>query len=219
MVDTPGSAGEKGNEFARQDGEVDVSGMRERGGAEAGAAPGVRLLPVGAELAGRLGEGPEGLRRHYGARVAAGDVPVVREVVEQTLGMLPGGTRDPRWGGYLAVDQRSGLVVGSCAFKGPPTEDGSVEIAYYTFGPYEGRGYAKGMARALISIALSSPRVRRVVAHTLPERSPSTSVLRSVGMGFVGEVRDPEDGPVWRWQLEAGTRGLLANANPKGRLR
>ena len=204
MVDTPGSAGEKGNEFARQDGEVDVSGMRERGGAEAGAAPGVRLLPVGAELAGRLGEGPEGFRRYYGASVAAGDFPTVREVVEQTLGMLPGGTRDARWGGYLAVDEKSGLVVGSCAFKGPPTEDGAVEIAYYTFSPYEGRDHAKGMARALIFLAFSSPPVRRVIAHTLPESNPSTSVLRSVGMSFAGGVLDPEDGPVWRWQLERG---------------
>ena len=36
---------------------------------------------------------------------------------------------------------------------------------------------------ALFSLALLSPRVRRVVAHTLPESSsPSTSVLHSVGM-------------------------------------
>ncbi len=90
--------------------------------------------------------------------------------------------------------------------QGPPTEEGAVEIAYYTFGPYQGRGHAKAMARALFSLALLSPRVRRVVAHTLPESSsPSTSVLHSVGMGFVGEVRDPEDGPVWRRQLEART--------------
>ena len=81
---------------------------------------------------------------------------------------------------------------------------GRVEIAYYTFGPYEGQGHAKGMARALITTALSSHLVRRVIAHKLPEYNPSTSVLRSVGMGFVGEVHDLEDGPVWRWQLEYG---------------
>ena len=60
------------------------------------------------------------------------------------------------------------------------------------------------MARVLITTALSSPLVRRVIAHTLPEDNPSTSVLRSVGMGFVGEVHDPDDGPVWRWQFESG---------------
>jgi [ribosomal protein S5]-alanine N-acetyltransferase len=60
------------------------------------------------------------------------------------------------------------------------------------------------MARALISVAHSSPLVHHVIAHTLPERNPSTSVLRSVGMRFVDEVEDPDDGPVWRWQLESG---------------
>ncbi len=53
-------------------------------------------------------------------------------------------------------------------------------------------------------MALSSHLVRRVIAHTLPENNPSTSVLRSVGMGLVGEVHDLEDGPVWRWRLESG---------------
>jgi [ribosomal protein S5]-alanine N-acetyltransferase len=46
--------------------------------------------------------------------------------------------------------------------------------------------------------------VRRAIAHTLPERNPSTSVVRSVGMRFVDEVQDPDDGPVWRWELESG---------------
>lgn len=163
----------------------------------------VKLLPIEPDLAETLRVGTEQLRRRYGVNVAAQDAPVLRGVVEQTLSMHPGARHDARWGGYLAVDEVSGLVVGSCAFKGPPSEDGTVEIAYYTFGPYEGRGYAKGMARALISVALSSPDVRCVIAHTLPERNPSTSVLRSVGMSFAGEARDPEDGPVWRWQLDS----------------
>lgn len=205
-MDAAGRDGEEGAVLDDGKEEVDVSETEERSGrTEAKVASVVRLLPVEADLAERLGEGPERFRQHYGASVAADDAPLVRDVVEQTLGMLPRTPSDSRWGGYLAVDEKSSLVVGSCAFKGTPSEDGAVEIAYYTFGPYEGRGYAKAMARALVSLALSSPRVRRVVAHTLPESNPSTSVLRSVGMGFVGEVHDPEDGQVWRWQLEAGT--------------
>src|SRR5215203_5197488 len=149
--------------------------------------------------------GPEHFRQRYGVSVAAEGAPLLRGVVEQTLSMFPGVQHDARWGGYLAVDEVSGLVVGSCAFKGPPLEDGTVEIAYYTFGRYEGRGYAKGMARALISVALSSRLVRRVIAHTLPKRNPSTSVLRRAGMSFVGEIRDPEDGLVWRCNSNPGT--------------
>ncbi len=165
----------------------------------------VRLLPVDSDLAETLRMGSEHFRRRYSVRVAAETAPILRDVVEQTLGMRNGVSREAdRWGGYLSVDETSDLVVGSCAFKGPPTAHGTVEIAYYTFGPYEGQGYAKGMARALISVAHSSPLVRHVIAHTLPERNASTSVLRSVGMRFVGDVWDPDDGPVWRWQLESG---------------
>jgi ribosomal-protein-alanine N-acetyltransferase len=165
----------------------------------------VRLLPVDSDLADTLRMGSDHLRRRYSAKVAAESALTLRGVVEQTLGILPGVRRGAdQWGGYLAVDDTSDLIVGSCAFKGPPTTDGPVEIAYYTFGPYAGQGYANSMARALISIARSSPLVRRVIAHTLPERNPSTSVLRSVGMRFVGEVWDPDDGLVWRWQLDSG---------------
>ncbi len=165
----------------------------------------VRLLPVDSDLAETLRMGSEQFQRRYGVTVAAETAPILRGVVEQTLGMRPAVSREAdRWGGYLAVEQTSDLIVGSCAFKGPPTAEGTVEIAYYTFVPYEGQGYAKGMARALISIAHSSPLVRHVIAHTLPERNASTSVLRSVGMRFVGEVWDPDDGSVWRWHLESG---------------
>ena len=164
---------------------------------------GVGLLPIGLELAEALRAGSGPLRQRYGAFVAVEDLPDVRDVVKQTL-LMPDYDDAGGWGGYLAVDRTSDLIVGSCAFKGPPTENGTVEIAYYTFGPYEGRGHAKSMARALITTALSSHLVHRVIAHTLPENNPSTSILRSVGMGLVGEVHDPEDGLVWRCQLESG---------------
>ena len=162
--------------------------------------PNVRLLQQTPGLAETLRIGPEHFEKRYGVRWDAENAPDLPDVVEQTLGMRPGAS--DQWGGYLTVDEAEGLVVGVCAFKGPPTEDGAVEIAYYTFAPYEGQGYAKGSARALISVALSSPDVRHVIAHTLPQKNPSTSVLRGVGMRFIGEVWDPEDGRVWRWQTD-----------------
>lgn len=91
----------------------------------------VRLLPVDSDLADTLRMGSQQLRRPYGVRVAAEDAPVLCDVVEQTLGMPPGVRREAdRWGGYLAVDETSDLVVGSCAFKWPPTREGTVEITY-----------------------------------------------------------------------------------------
>ena len=82
-----------------------------------------------------------------------------------------------------------------------------MEIAYGTVSGLEGRGYATGMARALVEIAFRLPAVKRVIAHTLPEPNDSTRVLRKTGLIWVGEVMDPEDGKVWRWAISrpAGT--------------
>jgi RimJ/RimL family protein N-acetyltransferase len=76
-----------------------------------------------------------------------------------------------------------------------------VEISYGTVPKYEGRGHATDMARAMIGIAFASPAVRRVIAHTLPEPNASSRVLHKAGLTKTGEVIDPEDGRVWRWEI------------------
>jgi [ribosomal protein S5]-alanine N-acetyltransferase len=52
----------------------------------------------------------------------------------------------PPWTGYLA--EQDGVIVGSCGFKGAPVNN-RVEIAYFTFPEFEGRGLATQMARHL----------------------------------------------------------------------
>lgn len=106
------------------------------------------------------------------------------------------------WISYLAIDHASRMIIGTCAFKGNPNQEKTVEIAYFTFPGHEGKGYATAMAHALTQIALSQPDVPQVIAHTLPQTNASTKVLQNVGMKFVGDVIDPEDGPVWRWRYE-----------------
>jgi RimJ/RimL family protein N-acetyltransferase len=104
--------------------------------------------------------------------------------------------------GFAMVERATNSPVGSVAFKGPPV-DGSVEIAYGVDEEYRGRGFAKEAAAALVDFAFSNDAVRIVRAHTLPHNSPSTSVLTACGFALLGEVMDPEDGLVWRWQLAA----------------
>ena len=127
------------------------------------------------------------------------DPAAVGEILGPNLA-LPG--RDTPWGGYLVVDPQSGVVVGTCAFKGPP-RDGAVEIAYFTFPAFERQRYGGAMARQLIAIADAAPEVGLIVAHTLPEPSASTRILAAAGLDLIGEVDDPEDGRVWRWQRQA----------------
>jgi [ribosomal protein S5]-alanine N-acetyltransferase len=51
----------------------------------------------------------------------------------------------PPWLGYFALD--GGVLIGTCGFKSQPVA-GRVEIAYFTFPGFEGRGYARRMPRS-----------------------------------------------------------------------
>ena len=107
---------------------------------------------------------------------------------------------DPWTHGFSLVLRDSDIVVGKSGFKGPPTADGTVEIAYGVVPDHQGKGYATESAQALVAFAFSSGRVRVVRAHTRPERNASTRVLAKCGFRHIGEVIDPEDGLVWRWE-------------------
>ena len=107
---------------------------------------------------------------------------------------------DPWLFGFATVHREDRLVVGSVGFKGPPDDDGVVEIAYGIVPVFQGRGYATEAAEACTAFAFVDGRVRLVRAHTLPTLNASTRVLEKCGFIRIGEVEDPEDGSVWRWE-------------------
>jgi ribosomal-protein-alanine N-acetyltransferase len=108
----------------------------------------------------------------------------------------------PDWFGHLVIEGESQQLVGVCSLKGPAVE-GTVEMAYFTFPGFEGRGIGTAMARFTLDRAIGLQDVRRVTAHTAPEHSASTRILEKIGMRFVCE--EMEDGvPAWLWQVEAG---------------
>lgn len=109
--------------------------------------------------------------------------------------------------GFRMVCRDNDAVVGQCGFKGPPSADGVVEIAYFVQPESGGRGFATEAAEALVSYASGRNGVRTVRAHTLPEMNASTRVLSKCGFGRVGEVVDPDDGPVWRWERHCQDAG------------
>ncbi len=102
---------------------------------------------------------------------------------------------------FSIIENDSGTVVGSCGFKGPPDPDGVVELAYSIDAAYRERGYATESAEALARFAFNSGLVRKVCAHTKSDSGASARVLTKCGFGHVGEVVDPEDGLVCRWEL------------------
>ena len=159
----------------------------------------IRLVEINNELRTALDEEPALFESRYQLEFGL-NAEFVPDVVNQTVDYSAESGGAPPWGGFLVVDNVNRHVVGTCAYKGKPDEEGRVEIAYFTFPQYEGRGYASAMASRLTERALASPDVREVLAHTMPERNASGRVLEKTGLKYVGEVLDPVDGKVWRWQ-------------------
>lgn len=104
--------------------------------------------------------------------------------------------------GFDILDRGTDAVVGTCGFKGPPGADGVVEIAYGVTPDQQGKGYATEAAEALVAYAFGGKHVRLVRAHTLAATNASTLVLTKCRFRFVGEVDDPDDGLVWRWERQ-----------------
>ena len=103
------------------------------------------------------------------------------------------------WVAYLIVEQDQ--VLGSCSFTGQPAE-GKVEIAYWTFAPFEGQGVASFACRELIKIAQSADPSVTVTAKTAPEHNASTRILAKNGFVFTEIVQDEEIGDAWLWELK-----------------
>jgi len=107
---------------------------------------------------------------------------------------------DPWEFGYTVLLAESREAIGGVSFKGAPGPDGVVEIAYGIDEAFRRRGFATESAGALVAFAFADARVRLVCAHTYPGAAESGRVLTKCGFTRVGDVVDPEDGLVWRFE-------------------
>jgi RimJ/RimL family protein N-acetyltransferase len=117
-------------------------------------------------------------------------------------------TTDPWILGFSAVHRSSGSVVGTGGFKGPPAA-GMVEIAYGVDADHQRQGYASEIAAALVGYAFTFAEVGVIRAHTLPDSHASKHVLAKCGFEHVGEIIDPEDGLVLRFEKRRDAKSGL----------
>jgi ribosomal-protein-alanine N-acetyltransferase len=154
---------------------------------------------VTAELSGRMD-----LSREIGA-----DVPISwppehfdRSSAEALLAMLEADPESLGWGTWYVVRHdmlRFPIVIGVCGYKGPPDENGTVEIGCSILVDHRRRGYATESTAALIGRAWAFPDVERVVADVLPSLIPAAGTLEK--LGFRPVASDPERGTL-RYQLQ-----------------
>ena len=169
------------------------------------------LLPHTPEHLRALLEGSEVYERRFQIKVADGvrDFLIGPEVSAEFLARLNSAAAPDPWkDGFGVLHVAENILIGFCSFTGPPTAEEMVEIAYGIAPAYQGRGYATEAAQALIAYALTSGLVRTIQAHTLPRHNASTRVLQKCDFTLLGEVMHPEDGAVWRWELEKKVESL-----------
>ncbi|HTS25747.1 MAG TPA: GNAT family N-acetyltransferase [Bryobacteraceae bacterium] len=157
----------------------------------------LEFLPAPRRVLRLLAEKPEDFAEEYGVRLHE----VSQAVAQDSLDFMRTFSLEtaPDWFGHFAIEGETQQMVGVCSLKGPP-DGGTVEMAYFTFPGFEGRGIATAMAQFVLDRARVLPGVKVVTAHTVPEFNASTRVLQKIGMQFVGEVE--QDGTrVWRWEI------------------
>ena len=165
----------------------------------------LELIPATAEMVEAAIAGPRALGELLGVEVQEG-WPVFPQALPRTLERLRSEPGDTAWWMHFFVDREKGLLVGNGGFKGPPDEEGVVEVGYEVAPGLEGQGYGTRAASGMVDKAFAEPAVGAVIAHTLAEDNASNGLLKKLGFAFDGEVVDPNVGTAWRWRLERPAR-------------
>jgi RimJ/RimL family protein N-acetyltransferase len=161
----------------------------------------LRLIPHQPELLRAIMLSHEAYEQQSGYRLAEGvrEFFVSGDVSPDYVARIQTATQIDPWNhGYAVLLKDEDIVIGSCGYKGPPTEK-VVEIGYGIAPAYCGRGYATEAAEVLTAHAFEKG-VKIVCAHTLPVHNASSRILTKCGFQWIGLVNDPQDGPIWRWE-------------------
>ncbi|MBM0743256.1 GNAT family N-acetyltransferase [Phormidium sp. CLA17] len=158
------------------------------------------LLSCDLEHLDLLATNPSQLERRLGISIPENwtEFP---EVIPYSYNALKSDPSLAGWWTYLFIHAVDKILIGFGGFKGKPNDSGMVEIGYEIVPLYQNQGLATETALKLIDYAFAHPFVKVVQAHTLAAPNASTRVLEKVGMKQVEAFHDPDDGDLWRWQL------------------
>ena len=154
------------------------------------------LLPATVAYLVALQFDPNAFGRLIGSTVPQG-WPEFPESIEFTLDRLRDHPNEADW--WMHVLRRRRRVGRLRRVRRPP-QDGVVEIGYELAPAFRGKGLGRPRPRSRRE-GTRTGTVTMVIANTLAHDNPSTRVLRHLGIGWTRELVDPEDGPIWRWEL------------------
>ncbi len=109
--------------------------------------------------------------------------------VQYTLDKTEQGPEQVGWWMWFVIltEHHQHTLIGGAGYKGPPDEQGSVEIGYGIVPEFQRHGYGTEAAKALIRRAFDDDAIKLVIAETLPELEASIKVMNKCGMSFLGE--------------------------------
>jgi len=158
--------------------------------------PRLEIVPATPDLVRAALDGPRALGEGLRASVPPTwppdylDAPSLRF----TLDRLAEGAGQAGWWLHFVVltgDSGGRTLIGSGAYKGPPSADGTVEVGYSIVTDHRRRGYATEVVDGLLARAFALAAVGRVIAETLPELTPSIGVLRKCRFNPIGKGSEP----------------------------
>ena len=154
------------------------------------------LLPCSPEMLQMAIEGNSIVEKQLDIEVADNWTEFGIEPLKYSFAKLTEDREEIGWWTYFPIHKLENKLIGSCGYKGKPSESGQVEIGYEIAPDYRNNGFATEIANGLILNAFSDQRVKLILAHTLSEENASMRILRKIGFIKVGEINDPEDGMI-----------------------
>lgn len=141
-------------------------------------------------------ETPRRLWKSLGVLGEDAHEPWFRDIMRQALRTLEELGCEAWWlSNWPIVEISRKTVIGGITFKGPPDEQGEVEIGYGIADAYQDRGYMTECIHVVVQWALQQHGVTAVIAETAKDNPASEIVLRK---NDFEHTRDTEEFRYWR---------------------
>jgi RimJ/RimL family protein N-acetyltransferase len=118
-------------------------------------------------------------------RYLPGGQPQSRERAKQVLSFFIDYWRVHDYGGFAAVHQADGRLIGQCGLQIIPGQT-DVELFYALARPYWGQGYASEAGRACLRYGFETAGLDRIFAMFVPGNTASEHVMIKLGMKPAG---------------------------------
>ena len=104
---------------------------------------------------------------------------------------------------WAGTDKTLNTLVAGIVFKGPPNEQGEVELGAGTLEGFMNRGYMSEITRMMCGWASKQPEVKSIIANSSPDNFASHRTLQKSGFEIVKKEEEN-----WRWRFKSETHAM-----------